>query len=305
MTSHSHPSCQGKPLPQFVRDLLSAPPQRGGGLHNWLFRTARVLHPFRSRDEIINLLRAAASDEAVKSGEIESAVDSSAVCAWIPGDSAGIENKKSLWPVLDQTKRASIISSGAGLAGLCELSQYTRVDADSNTEEIIDVLFPGDPWLCCGFSNDRFHTRRRSDWRGGLSKMQLIVPSPMSGEWGTTKEGKKSQHTLSNTGPRRFLVIEQDSGTADEQASVLLHLAKVAPLVLAVHSGSKSIHGWFYCEGRPEEPLRRFMSYAVSLGADRATWTRSQFVRMPDGTGDNGKRQAVYFFNSEVLKNEK
>jgi hypothetical protein len=41
---------EGKPLPQFVRDLLSAPPQRGGGLHNWLFRTARVLHPFRSRD---------------------------------------------------------------------------------------------------------------------------------------------------------------------------------------------------------------------------------------------------------------
>ena len=44
------------------------------------------------------------------------------------------------------------------------------------------------------------------------------------------------------------------------------------------------------------------MRYAVSLGADRATWTRSQFVRMPDGTRDNGKRQTVYFFNPEVLK---
>ncbi len=44
------------------------------------------------------------------------------------------------------------------------------------------------------------------------------------------------------------------------------------------------------------------MRKAVSLGADPATWTRSQFVRMPDGTRDNGKRQTVYFFNGEVLK---
>jgi hypothetical protein len=263
------------------------------------------LHPFRSRDEIIDLLHAATSGEPVKAGEIESAVDSSAGCAWIPGASGGIEKKKSLWPALDAAKRASIIGSGAGLADLWELSPNPRLDGESKTEAIIDALFPGDPWLCCGFSNDRFNTRRRSDWKGGLSAMQLIVPSPMTDEWGTTKEGKKSQHTLSNTGPRRFLVVEQDSGTPDEQASVLVHLAGRAPLVLAVHSGSKSIHGWFYCEGRPEEPLRRFMSYAVSLGADRATWTRSQFVRMPDGTRDNGDRQSVYFFNPEVLKNER
>jgi len=54
--------------------------------------------------------------------------------------------------------------------------------------------------------------------------------------------------------------------------------------------------------GQPEERLHRFMRYAVSLGADRATWTRSQFVRMPDGTRDNCKAQTVYFFNPEVCR---
>jgi hypothetical protein len=44
------------------------------------------------------------------------------------------------------------------------------------------------------------------------------------------------------------------------------------------------------------------MQYAVSLGADRATWTRSQFVRMPDGARGNGERQTVFFFNPGVLK---
>ena len=119
---------------------------------------------------------------------------------------------------------------------------------------------------------------------------------------GRTQDGKESQHTLQNTAARRFLVIEQDRGIIDEQAAVLLHLAERAPLVVAVHSGNKSIHGWFLAAGQKEETLQCFMRYAVSLGADRATWTRSQFVRMPDGARDNGKRQVVYFFNPRVLK---
>ncbi len=42
--------------------------------------------------------------------------------------------------------------------------------------------------------------------------------------------------------------------------------------------------------------------YAVSLGADHKLWSRSQFVRMPDGLRDNGKRQVVFYFNPKVIK---
>ena len=119
----------------------------------------------------------------------------------------------------------------------------------------------------------------------------------MSARTGHTQDDKQSEHSVDNTGSRRFLVIEQDGGTTDQQSAVLLHLAERAPLALAVHSGSKSIHGWFMAAGQPEHGLQRFMRYAVSLVADRATWTPSQFVRMPDGTRDNGNSQTVYFFN--------
>jgi hypothetical protein len=44
------------------------------------------------------------------------------------------------------------------------------------------------------------------------------------------------------------------------------------------------------------------MNYAVSLGADPATWTKSQFVRMPDGIRDNGKRQTVFWLNPNIIK---
>jgi hypothetical protein len=124
----------------------------------------------------------------------------------------------------------------------------------------------------------------------------------MSAVEGVTKEGKPSRHTLSNTGPRRFLVVEFDKGTADNHSALLLHLATIGPLVLAVHSGNKSLHGWFYCAGQPEDRLYRFMRYAVSLGADDATWSRCQFCRMSDGTRDNGKRQTVFYFNPQLLE---
>jgi hypothetical protein len=146
-----------------------------------------------------------------------------------------------------------------------------------------------------------FDTRPVSDWHG-FSRFEFIVPSTMMARTGSTKEGKQSAHCLGNTGPRRFLVVEFDHGTVDEHAGLLRYLAGHAPLAIAVHSGGKSLHGWFFVAGQREELLREFMCAAVSLGADRATWTRSQFVRMPDGTRKNGARQNVFFFNPEVIR---
>lgn len=290
-------------LPQFVRDLLSSPPARGKGLNLWLYRVARVLHPYRDSSEIIELLRAATAGEPVRYGEIERAVERSAATAWKPGQAQqSTAQAPSAWPKVNAEQREAVIALGAGLVDLWEISPMRFEDNESHTEKIIDALFPDDPLLCAGKNKCEFATQSRSEWRGKLAGLQLIVPSPMKARTGRTHEGKESAHALENTGPRRFLVIEQDSGTIDEQAAVLLHLAERAPLALAVHSGSKSIHGWFYCAGEPEEKLHAFMRYAVNLGADAATWTRSQFVRMPDGQRDNGKSQTVYFFNPGVLK---
>ena len=288
-------------LPRFVRDLLACPPQRSDGLNLWLYRVARVLHPYRSTAEMVQLLAAATAGEPVKRGEIERAVERSAATAWRPGESIATP-RAPVWPGVNAEQREAVIASGLGLVDLWEVSPVRFEDCEPHTERIIDALFPDNPLLCVGQSNHGFATRTREQWRGKLAEAQLIVPSPMCAGIGRTQEGKKSEHTLENTGPRRFLVIEQDRGNADEQAAVLLHLAERAPLALAVHSGRRSIHGWFTAAGQPEERLHRFMRYAVALGADRATWTRSQFVRMPDGTRDNGQRQTVYFFNPEVIR---
>jgi hypothetical protein len=297
-------------LPRWLLDAIAAVPAAGAGVHKWLYSVARQLHTHRTREEIIALLTTATTGcgRSVPQREIAAAVDDAQKTAWQPTGKAGVFTPAptATWPEVNQAARLEIVKDGGGLADLWELSPVRLEDNTQHTDEIIDRLFPGNSLLCCGASSYAFDTRPREDWRGELANLQLIVPSPMSKPTGLTKDGKESAHSLDNTGPRRFLVCEFDQGTPDEHAALLLHFASRAPLraplVLAVHSGGKSLHGWFYCAGQSEDRLRRFMEYAVSLGADSATWTRSQFVRMPDGTRDNGKRQTVYFFNPRPLE---
>ena len=296
-------------LPAFVQDLLATSPRAGEGVHSWLFRVARQLHAHLPAPEIVALLesRVANCGRHVSRKEIEDAVRNALACAWQPRGNAAPAPSVAKWPGVNQEQREAIMRDNGGLADLWELSKPRIEDNGQHTEEIIDWLFPGNPLLCCGKSNSIFDTKPREDWRGGMSALALIVPSPMSAPVGRKKnpkpgESELSAHTLDNTGTRHFLICEFDTGTADEHAALLLHLGTFAPLVCAVHSGGKSLHGWFYVQGQPDTKVEKFFRYAVSLGADRATWTRSQFVRMPDGTRDNGNRQTVFYLNFKPME---
>jgi hypothetical protein len=291
-------------LPPFVQDMLCATPRAGEGVHNWLFRVARQLHAHLPACEIVNLLesRVANCGRFVPRHEIISAVQNALPCAWQPGDQSQSIHFAPKWPSVNQEQREAIIRDNGELADLWELSKPRIDNNEVHTEQIIDQLYRGAPLLCCGKSKSDFDIKPREDWRGELSRLQFIVPSAMSAITGKTKGGRESKHTLTNTGPRRFLVCEFDTGDVDQHAALLIHLGGYAPLVCAVHSGGESLHGWFYVYGQPEDKVLRFFRYAVSLGADTATWTPSQFVRMPDGVRANGKRQTVFFLNLKALE---
>ena len=315
-------------LPGYARDLLSACPTSGAGVHQWLFRCARVLHRFLPEPEIAHLLEMAADGcgRMLEAHEIPDAIRNSKAYANAPTGQQSTSKQPPGWPAPNVEQIEAVVRNGIHLVDLWERSPV-RLDENASAEELIDRLFPSNPLLCCGWTNKRFGTGTREEWRGKLGKLQFIVPNPMSAEEGRRKsDGELSPRTLENTGLRLYLVVECDFNpegptplaaltrklnedgitVANMCAAVLWRLSELAPLAMIVHSGGKSLHGWFPCAGQPEERLRRFMRYAVSLGADPATWTRCQLVRMPEGLRQKDSapaiRQKVYYFNPEVLQ---
>jgi hypothetical protein len=165
-------------LPKFIHDLLAAPPRAGDGVHAWLFRVARYLHSHYSVTEIESLLteRTRNCGRHVSRQEILDAIRNSIDCAWQPtGNAAPVQSAKK-WPDVNKEQREAIVRDNGGLADLWELSRPRIEDNRQHTEEIVDKLFPGNPLMCCGKSNSDFDTKPRDNWRGELSKLQLIVP---------------------------------------------------------------------------------------------------------------------------------
>lgn len=304
-------------LPQFVLEMLAAPPRHGEGVHGWLFRTARCLHPFLGEDEIAGLLATAVRDcgRVVPRNEIMDAVRNSKDCAWQPRGSAGafrwaspqtrakvIPNVGPPWPEPDRERIAKIVAATkVGGYDLWEASPV-RIDSDEyDSDWYLDRLFPGNPFLCCGLSARKFRTHPREWFRNRLSPYSLIVPSAMSALKGRAKQGHLSAHTLDNTGPRQHLVTESDVLDKDQQAAVIWHLRKYAPLRLVLDSGCDSLHAWWDCRGFDDRIVGRFFRYAITLGADKRMWLRSQFARLPEGwRSETKRRQQVIYFDPET-----
>lgn len=109
-------------LPQLVRDLLASPPQRGEGLNNWIFRVARVLHPYRAAPDIERLIVAVTAGQPIKRGEIERAIRNSSAMARRAGRSSAQSSSPKAWPLINTEQREAIVASGVELVDLWELS---------------------------------------------------------------------------------------------------------------------------------------------------------------------------------------
>lgn len=303
-------------LPWRLRRKLHSAPRHGEGLlHQWLFNMSLLLHRHLAPDEIEELLGVAVKDcgRDVPPREISDAVANSLALMKENPDRAGKQRRGSTgqsapamqrkWPPCDDQRRSEIIAASPATLVSLQAASPMEVDPEENANLYLSLLFRPDDLLCIGKSQQVFLTERCSRWlEVDFSLSCLIVPSPMSAKHGMTQTGRKSQHTLSNTGERRYLVTEFDSGTHNEQAAIITHLQGALPLVMVVHSGGKSLHAWWACEGRNEEQLWTFFRNAYLLGADRATWSRSQFVRLPQGWRSNkGRRQVVHYFDPGSL----
>jgi hypothetical protein len=305
-----------------TKRLLKSAPEAGAGLNEWLVKGARMCSDLEP-DEAFNLL---AEVVEAKGGEHDERAIWRAINTVLGTDYQGASTPK--WPDPDLTAIEKLTLE-TGLTALATLESRSPEQVDEPTEQIIRRLFPGDPLLSAGFKTSTT-VYSLSKIAKNLHKLPLIVPSPMLARVGLTQRGTEAGRCLSNTGPRRFLVTEFDfkrvkpDGVTptiwvplidlwesrgitaqDAAAAIILHLVAIpAPLVMVVYSGSVSLHAWWLTAGVSEEEgsrLKKFMRYAAWLGADTQTYTRSQFVRMPNAVRETGTKQTVHYLDFKHL----
>ena len=263
-----------EPYHAALQNMLASQPAKGRG-HHWLFRFALHFRHYHSAEACFRLLRACADewkDRIVPDAEIWKAVHK----AYSATSEGAREASAIPWPDPSSEAIARVITQTAPLFALTSL--------DVQCGQLLPALFEYDELVCVGYAQQDGVTATLQEAMPNAERYQYIVPSPMSGRSGHNQEGEVSFRCLANTGPRRFLVVENDAATKEEQARILSHLARFLPLALVVDSAGKSLHGWFWASGIPESAVRLFMEYAVHLGADPHTWVRCQWVRMPGGT---------------------
>jgi hypothetical protein len=320
-------------VPDWLKKLVDEP-NCTCGTHPALRRLAKWLVVYMPLDECPDLafywLRVAADKCDRVPDDAELARLLSWACARTGNQEGAMEAHSPSQPAIDIDGLYELIIKGPTLEEFRELSQARLYDTrERNTPQILDAWaqYSGnpDPWVCFG-ADDRFFTRRLAEMRDRAHIFAQIVPSPMRAQYGQTVNGYPSQHSLDGTGPRLFLVTEFDfapvnkrrqptvwaplikacaekgRGVLDMNSALTNHLRELGPLWLVVYSGGKSLQSWFPCRDTDEATLRDwYQGEALPIGACRSTWCRSQFIRMPDGCRDDGRRQSIEYLNPEVL----
>lgn len=279
----------------------SFPPPPENGLHTWLLQAA-----WHCRKTGVSADDAAARltgydgqlRRRFQAGEVADAVAKAYGAR--PAEASRPYSRLPFIPPWNAAETARLHHSlRATTADLTALSA-DREPKSYHPRTLLEKLFPDpDGLICIGESAFRFKTARLRDHRHYREK-QLIVPAYMTAEYGKTAAGKRSMHAKSNTGPPRYIVCDFDEPPPEQQPSIILHLMAFRRPAIVLSSGGKSLHAWFPVTDPAGDRL--FWTLCIALGADPALQRNpSQFVRLPNGTRDNGTRQTLLYFDPAAL----
>ena len=281
--------------------MLSEPP-KPGETHLWLSRVAgglnRTLNPEQCFEYLQRCCDEFVTHRPVTDREIQDAID--LAYSEQGHEQVNFGRRPIHWPEPDVTVIRKILTDttpcfdGETSTGL-------------NPGKVLPHLFDQKDLVCTGIANDKETIRPLAEVLPCTERLQFIVPNPMSGLSGWNKSGKRSIRCQNNVLERRHVVAEFDDSalTKPMQARLVTALAQIAPLVMAVDSGGKSLHAWFHVEHWSSHDQARFFASACLLGADPTRWDICGWVRMPGGLrpvdGRDPVRQRILYFNSQDL----
>jgi hypothetical protein len=281
-------------LPVIVRyeyALANLPPSGGGGCHTALLGVANLgCAAGLSRENIALDLtkRVEGMPRKVTAREIRCAIDEA-----FSGRNGGRTTPRvPITPEEGERIRNTIISYGiefdeARLLDASPVRIVCKVERDSITA--LQHLYSPEEFLFLGKAYDSGpqHVRLVSEWirrfeRGFIP--EHIVPNPLTGKQGTTKDGKPSYRADACVACFRFAVLEFDGLPRAEQ----IHFWAGArlPIAALIDSGGKSIHAWVRIDAENEMEWRvnveeRLFDVLAAIGIDRSCRNESRLSRTP------------------------
>lgn len=283
--------CQGR-IDKYYHALKTLPAP-GHGCHNGLMKVANLARNAGISEEV--------AFEDIRSGiprdgrkvpdrEIRDAIRKAYSSTFIPKSRPRVHKKKALH--IDD-----IFQKYHEMADESELWErsYIRLDQTPglyDTKLTLSSLFKLDDILFLGSQYDTglVHVKKVSEWLNfeGLNKYPHIIPNPLTGEVGLTKDGKASHRADSCIKSFPFAVVEFDGLPREKQIAFWLWaLDKGLPVAALIDSGGKSIHGWLgvHCKdaGEWEKKIynKLFPQHLVPLGADPACKNSARLSRLP------------------------
>jgi hypothetical protein len=153
--------------------------------------------------------------------------------------------------------------------------------------------------------------RSVAEWRRripafGTDLLPHIIANPLTGRVAKTRDGKDSFRCDASVAAFRFVTVEFDNRTREEQLAFWSSAIELLPVVALIDSGGKSIHGWIRLESvatleqwdftvKQEFYARRL----VPLGVDRSCSNASRLSRLPGHfRADKGRWQRLLYLNS-------
>ncbi|OGV48742.1 MAG: hypothetical protein A2X49_03980 [Lentisphaerae bacterium GWF2_52_8] len=175
--------------------------------------------------------------------------------------------------------------------------------------ELLSQLYRPDEYLFIGDTYGQT-VRTVEEWLQNktLADFPLIIPNPLTGQVGQTKDGKETRRGDNCVANFAFTVAEMDSASRlDQIAFWVAMLDKGLPIGAIVDSGGKSLHAWIAvaCVDRAEwesqVERKLFEQYLIPMGCDRACRNESRLSRLPGHfRKEKGRWQRLLYLNPKA-----
>jgi len=272
-------------------DLLPAPGY-GDGTHARLLGVAN--HGVRAGHDVAEIcadLRAAVPTgrRHIADSEIRQAVEKAARDGGVPPATAARTAKASR--VLDGRMRDALITAGKGTT-------------EDHIRECSPVKVPHEPegmaitTLSCLFGENEYvfvgerygsQVKTAQGWIDEFRRNRVlgphVIPNPLTGAPGKTKDGKTSFRSDDCVSDFRYAVVEFDDLSREDQLAFWATID--LPIVALIDSGNKSIHAWVRVDCQDRRAWERdvemglYAQRLVPLGVDPMCRTEARLSRMP------------------------